>query len=54
VHTEFWWEILRKGDYLKNPGVDGRIILKMDLREAGRGAGIGSKWLRIGIGDRFF
>jgi hypothetical protein len=24
----FWWENLRKGNNLKDPGVDGRIILK--------------------------
>jgi hypothetical protein len=28
VHTGFWWEDLREGDHLKDPGVDGRIIIK--------------------------
>jgi hypothetical protein len=28
VHTVFLWRNLREGDHLKNPGVDGRIILK--------------------------
>jgi hypothetical protein len=28
VHTGFWWEDLREGDHLGDPGVDGRIILK--------------------------
>jgi hypothetical protein len=28
VHTVFWWENLMKRDYLEDPSVDGRIILK--------------------------
>jgi hypothetical protein len=28
VRTGFWWGNLKKGDYLKDTGVDGRIILK--------------------------
>jgi hypothetical protein len=28
VHTGFWWEDLREGDHLGDPGVDVRIILK--------------------------
>jgi hypothetical protein len=28
VHTRFWWEDLREGDHLADPGVDVRIILK--------------------------
>jgi len=31
VHTGFWWE------NLEDAGVDGRIILKMDLQEVGWG-----------------
>ena len=27
-HTGLWWETLREGDHFKNPGVDGRIMLK--------------------------
>ena len=28
MYTAFWWENLREGDHLENPGVDGRIILR--------------------------
>jgi hypothetical protein len=28
VHTGFWWENLREGDNLEDPGGDGRMILK--------------------------
>jgi hypothetical protein len=28
VHTGFWWEDLREGDHMGDPGVDGRIIVK--------------------------
>jgi hypothetical protein len=32
VHTGFWWGNLRERDHLKEPGVDGRIILKWTFR----------------------
>jgi hypothetical protein len=28
VHTGFWWGDLREGEHLRDPGGDGRIILK--------------------------
>ena len=33
LHTAFWWENLREGDYLEDPGVDGRIILKLIFKK---------------------
>ena len=31
VRVEFWWGNLREGDYLQDPSVDERIILKCVL-----------------------
>jgi hypothetical protein len=47
VYTEFWWRNLRERDYLEDPGVDERIILRWISRKWG---GAGLIWLRIGKG----
>jgi hypothetical protein len=45
---------LREGDHVKDPGVDGRIILRSIFKrlDSGGGAKTGSIWLRIGTGSR--
>jgi hypothetical protein len=50
VHTGFWWKTLRGRDHLKDPGLDGRIILSWIFREWDVGAWAGLIWLRIGTG----
>jgi len=37
VYTRVWWGNLRKRDQLEDPGVDGRMILKIGLQEVGCG-----------------
>jgi hypothetical protein len=39
-----------EGDHLKDPGVDGRIILKLMFERLDEGAYTGSIWLGIGTG----
>jgi len=47
---ERWWENLREGDRLEDPGVDVRIILRWIFRMWDRGAWTGSTRFRIGTG----
>ena len=39
MHKGFWWGNLRKRVHFGGIGVDGRIILKMDVQEVGWGCG---------------
>jgi hypothetical protein len=41
---------MRERDYLEDPGIDGRIILKGIVKKWDRKVWIGLIWLRIGRG----
>ena len=50
VYTGFWWRNLRDRDHLEDPGVDGKIILRLIFRKWDVGTWTGSSSLRIGTG----
>jgi len=50
VYTGFWWRSLMERNYLKDPSVDGRIILRWIFWKWDMGVWTGSIWSRIGTG----
>jgi len=45
MHTGFWWVNINNRDYLEEPGVDGRTILKQIQKTTKRGDKIKSSGL---------
>jgi hypothetical protein len=50
AYSGFWWGNMKKRDYLGDPDVDERIILRWMLRKWDVDVWTGSSWLRIGAG----
>ena len=45
MHTRTWWGNLREGDHLKDPGVDGQIMLGWILQKWDGGKG--TDWIDL-------
>jgi hypothetical protein len=52
VYRGFWWGNLRERDHLKDPDINGRLILRWIFRKWDKGTWTGLIWLRIGTGGR--
>jgi hypothetical protein len=44
AYTVFWWGNVRDRDHLRDPGIDGRLMLKMDHQGLGCG---GMDWIEL-------
>jgi hypothetical protein len=51
MHTKFWLENLKGGDYSEDLGVTGRIVLEWILKKQGGKVRTGVIWLSIGTSD---
>jgi hypothetical protein len=49
MHTGFWWENLKQRDHSETLDIDGRVILKWNLKEKDSMVWTRFMWLRIGI-----
>jgi hypothetical protein len=50
MYAGFWWGNVRERDHLEDPGIDGRIILRLIVKTWNMGTWTGSIWLRKGTG----
>ena len=48
MHTGLWWGNLKERGHLEDPGLDGRLILKLILNKWNEVAWTGYIWPRIG------
>jgi hypothetical protein len=51
MYTGFWWRNLREGDYLEDPAVGGKVILRWIFRKWDVRALTGLIWLRVRTGS---
>ena len=50
ITAGFWWGNLRERNHFGDPGVDGRVILRLIFKKWNVEVWTGSNWLRIGTG----
>jgi hypothetical protein len=50
MYAGFWWGNLKEREHLEDPGLDGRIILRVIFRKWDMRIWTESSWLRISTG----